>query len=113
MRRIAPEADIRITCVKNGVRLRCRQVLGKSAAHCQTCRPARELRCLFARRQAGSRKIGAPAIICGPGDIAPNMANEFVRVDELEKWLALLDRIADRRRYEALHAALPLRARSP
>ena len=34
---------------------------------------------------------GAPAIICGPGDIAQaHTANEFVRVEELEKCLAFL-----------------------
>ena len=39
---------------------------------------------------------GAPAIICGPGDIAQaHTANEFVRVDELEKCLAFLGRLAD------------------
>ena len=94
MRRIAPEADIRITCVKNGFRLRCRQVLRKSAAHCQTA-STRATLSLIARRHACSRKGGAPAIICGPSDVTPRMANEFVRVDELEKWLALLGRLAD------------------
>ena len=39
---------------------------------------------------------GAPAIICGPGDIAQaHTANEFIRVDELEKCLAFLGRLAD------------------
>jgi acetylornithine deacetylase len=39
---------------------------------------------------------GAPAIICGPGDIAQaHTANEFVAVSELEKCLAFLTRLAD------------------
>ena len=39
---------------------------------------------------------GAPAIICGPGDIAQaHTANEFVAVAELEKCLAFLGRLAD------------------
>ena len=39
---------------------------------------------------------GAPAIICGPGDIAQaHTVNEFVRVEELEKCLAFLGRLAD------------------
>ena len=39
---------------------------------------------------------GAPAIICGPGDIAQaHTANEFVAVTELEKCLAFLARLAD------------------
>jgi acetylornithine deacetylase len=39
---------------------------------------------------------GAPSIICGPGDIAQaHTPNEFVRVEELEKCLAFLARLAD------------------
>ena len=39
---------------------------------------------------------GAPAIICGPGDIAQaHTVNEFIRVEELEKCLAFLGRLAD------------------
>jgi len=39
---------------------------------------------------------GAPAIICGPGDIAQaHTANEFVEVVELEKCLRFLGRLAD------------------
>jgi acetylornithine deacetylase len=39
---------------------------------------------------------GAPAIICGPGDIAQaHTANEFIRIEELEKCLAFLTRLAD------------------
>ena len=39
---------------------------------------------------------GAPAIICGPGDIAQaHTANEFIRVEELEKCLTFLGRLAD------------------
>ena len=39
---------------------------------------------------------GAPAIICGPGDIAQaHTVNEFVSIDELEKCLGFLGRLAD------------------
>jgi acetylornithine deacetylase len=39
---------------------------------------------------------GAPAIICGPGDIAQaHTVNEFVRIEELEKCLGFLGRLAD------------------
>lgn len=39
---------------------------------------------------------GAPAIICGPGDIAQaHTVNEFLRVEELEKCLVFLRRLAD------------------
>jgi acetylornithine deacetylase len=39
---------------------------------------------------------GAPAIICGPGDIAQaHTVNEFVRIEELDKCLTFLGRLAD------------------
>jgi acetylornithine deacetylase len=39
---------------------------------------------------------GAPAIICGPGDIAQaHTVNEFVRTEELDKCLTFLGRLAD------------------
>jgi len=39
---------------------------------------------------------GAPAIVCGPGNIAQaHTANEFLRPDELEKCLLFLARLAD------------------
>ena len=39
---------------------------------------------------------GAPAIVCGPGNIAQaHTANEFLRLEELEKCLAFLGRLAD------------------
>jgi acetylornithine deacetylase len=39
---------------------------------------------------------GAPAIVCGPGDIAQaHTPNEFIRIEELEKCLRFLGRLAD------------------
>jgi acetylornithine deacetylase len=39
---------------------------------------------------------GAPAIICGPGNIAQaHTVNEFVRIEELDKCLTFLGRLAD------------------
>ena len=39
---------------------------------------------------------GAPATICGPGDIAQaHTVNEFLRTEELEKCLDFLGRLAD------------------
>jgi acetylornithine deacetylase len=39
---------------------------------------------------------GAPAIVCGPGNIAQaHTANEFIRASELEQCLAFLHRLAD------------------
>ena len=42
------------------------------------------------------RSHGIPTVICGPGDIAQaHTVNEFIRVEELEKCLAFLGRLAD------------------
>jgi acetylornithine deacetylase len=39
---------------------------------------------------------GAPAIVCGPGDIAQaHTPDEFIRIEELEKCLRFLGRLAD------------------
>ena len=39
---------------------------------------------------------GAPAVVIGPGNIAQaHTPNEFVRVEQLEKCLAFLGRVAD------------------
>jgi acetylornithine deacetylase len=39
---------------------------------------------------------GAPAIVCGPGNIAQaHTANEYVRVDQIERCLAYFGRLAD------------------
>jgi acetylornithine deacetylase len=39
---------------------------------------------------------GAPAVVCGPGDIAQaHTPNEFIEIAELEKCLAFLGRLAD------------------
>ena len=96
MRRIAPEADIKITRVnlvsayaadtRSGIVPLALKLAGQNATFAVSyCTEAG----LF---QDG----GAPAIICGPGDIAQaHTVNEFIRVDELEKCLAFLARLAD------------------
>ena len=39
---------------------------------------------------------GAPAVVCGPGDIAQaHTADEWIAASELDKCLALLGRLAD------------------
>ena len=75
-------------------------------------RPIRSLRDCSARLEAGAAEQafavsycteaglfqagGAPAIVCGPGNIAQaHTANEFLSLDELEKCLLFLGRLAD------------------
>ena len=96
MRRVAPEADIKITRAnlvsayaadtRSGIVPLTLKLAGQNETFAVSyCTEAG----LF---QDG----GAPAIICGPGDIAQaHTVNEFVRIEELEKCLAFLGRLAD------------------
>ena len=96
MRGIAPEADIRITATnrvaayaadaRSGIVPLTLTLAGRNKTHAVSyCTEAG----LF---QDG----GAPAIVCGPGNIAQaHTANEFVSVAELEKCLVFLGRLAD------------------
>ena len=39
---------------------------------------------------------GAPSVVCGPGDIAQaHTANEWVAVEQLERCMAFMSRVAD------------------
>jgi acetylornithine deacetylase len=96
MRRIAPEAQIGITATNqvaayaadagSGIVPLTLQLAGQNETYAVSyCTEAG----LF---QGG----GAPAIVCGPGNIAQaHTANEFVSVVELEKCLRFLARLAD------------------
>jgi acetylornithine deacetylase len=95
MRRIAKEANIAITAVNrvaaftadaaSGIVPLTLQLAGQNETFCVSyCTEAG----LF---QGG----GAPAIVCGPGNIAQaHTANEFIAISELEKCLRFLDRLA-------------------
>jgi acetylornithine deacetylase len=96
MRRIAPEADVRIAATNqvsayaadgpSGIVPLTLKLAGQNKTYAVSyCTEAG----LF---QGG----GAPAIVCGPGNIAQaHTANEFVEVAELEKCLLFLQRLAD------------------
>jgi acetylornithine deacetylase len=96
MRRTAPEADIKITATNrvpayaadagSGIVPLTLKLAGQNETYAVSyCTEAG----LF---QDG----GAPAIVCGPGDIAQaHTVNEFIRVEELAKCLAFLRRLAD------------------
>ena len=37
---------------------------------------------------------GCPAVVCGPGDVAQaHTADEFIEADQLDRFMALLDRV--------------------
>jgi acetylornithine deacetylase len=96
MRRLAPEAQITIRATnqvaayaadtQSGIVPLTLKLAGKNKTYAVSyCTEAG----LF---QGG----GAPAIVCGPGNIAQaHTANEFLSLAELEKCLVFLDRLAD------------------
>lgn len=96
MRRLAPEAEISIRATNqvaayaadtaSGIVPLTLKLAGQNKTHAVSyCTEAG----LF---QGG----GAPAIVCGPGNIAQaHTANEFLSLDELEKCLLFLGRLAD------------------
>ena len=51
----------------------------------------------FAAEAGQFSNAGFPSVICGPGDIAQaHRANEFCAVDQLEKCVAMIGRLAER-----------------
>ena len=96
MRRIAPESDIKVIGHQPRAGLRRRHRLGHHPADPQARPAERDLAVSYCTEAGIFQDGGAPAIICGPGDIAQaHTANEFIRVEELEKCLAFLARLAD------------------
>jgi acetylornithine deacetylase len=96
MQRAAPEADIKIMATN---RVPAYAADAKSGIVPLTLKLAGQNETLAVSycTEAGLfQDGGAPAIICGPGDIAQaHTANEFVDIAELEKCLAFLSRLAD------------------
>jgi acetylornithine deacetylase len=97
MRRIAPESDIKIAVTqhvpayaaetKSGIVLPLTlELAGQNETHAVS----------YATEAGLFQEGGAPAIVCGPGDIAQaHTANEFVEVAELERCLRFMARLAD------------------
>ena len=96
MRRLAPEAQITIRATnqvaayaadtQSGIVPLALKLAGKNKTYAVSyC------------TEAGLFQVGgAPAIVCGPGNIAQaHTANEFLSLAELEKCLVFLDRLAD------------------
>jgi acetylornithine deacetylase len=96
MRRIAPESDIKVI-VSNHVPAYAADTASGIIPLTLKLAQQNETYAVSYCTEAGIfQDGGAPAIICGPGDIAQaHTANEFIRVEELEKCLAFLGRLAD------------------
>jgi acetylornithine deacetylase len=96
MRRVAPEADIRIMVTNRVPAYAADTRSGIVPLTLKLAGQNETLAVSYCTEAGLFQDGGAPAIICGPGDIAQaHTANEFVAVAELEKCLAFLGRLAD------------------
>ena len=96
MRRIAPESDIKIRAMNHVAAYAADTASGIVPLTLKLAGQNETLAGSYCTEAGLFQDGGAPAIICGPGDIAQaHTVNEFIRVDELEKCLAFLGRLAD------------------
>jgi acetylornithine deacetylase len=96
MRRIAPESDIKVMVTNHVPAYAADTASGIIPLTLKLAQQNETYAVSYCTEAGIFQDGGAPAIICGPGDIAQaHTANEFIRVDELEKCLAFLGRLAD------------------
>lgn len=96
MRRIAPEADIKVIVTNHVPAYAADTASGIIPLTLKLAQQNETYAVSYCTEAGIFQDGGAPAIICGPGDIAQaHTANEFIRVEELEKCLAFLARLAD------------------
>ena len=96
MRRIAPESDIKVMVTNHVPAYAADTASGIIPLTLKLAQQNETYAVSYCTEAGMFQDGGAPAIICGPGDIAQaHTANEFIRVEELEKCLAFLGRLAD------------------
>jgi acetylornithine deacetylase len=96
MRRVAPESGIEIRAVNHVSAYAADEVSGIVPLALKLAGQNATLAVSYCTEAGLFQDGGAPAIICGPGDIAQaHTANEFIHIEELEKCLAFLTRLAD------------------
>jgi acetylornithine deacetylase len=96
MRRVAPEADVRIRITNSVPAYAADQLSGIVPLTLKIAGQNGTFAVSYCTEAGLFQTGGAPAIVCGPGDIAQaHTENEFIRVEELEKCLAFLARLAD------------------
>jgi acetylornithine deacetylase len=96
MRRVAPEADIRIAATNQVAAYAADVGSGIVPLTLQLAAQNETYAVSYCTEAGLFQGGGAPAIVCGPGNIAQaHTANEFVAVAELEKCLFFLGRLAD------------------
>ena len=96
MRRLAPESEINVQVMNHVSAYAADTVSGIVPLTLKLAGQNETLAVSYCTEAGLFQDGGAPAIICGPGDIAQaHTVNEFIRVEELQKCLAFLDRLAD------------------
>ena len=96
MRRVAPEANIEIRAINHVSAFAADTASGIVPLTLKLAGQNATFAVSYCTEAGLFQDGGAPAIICGPGDIAQaHTANEFIRIEELEKCLAFLTRLAD------------------
>jgi acetylornithine deacetylase len=96
MRRVAPESQIEIRAVNHVAAYAADEVSGIVPLTLKLAGQNATLAVSYCTEAGLFQGGGAPAIICGPGDIAQaHTANEFIDIAELEKCLVFLTRLAD------------------
>jgi acetylornithine deacetylase len=96
MRHVAPESEIKIRAMNHVAAYAADTPSGIVPLTLKLAGQNETLAVSYCTEAGLFQDGGAPAIICGPGDIAQaHTVNEFIRIEELEKCLAFLDRLAD------------------
>jgi acetylornithine deacetylase len=96
MQRAAPETGIAVTITNQVPAFQADTASGIVPLTLKLARQNDTFAVCYATEASLFQLGGAPAIVCGPGNIAQaHTPDEFIRVEELEKCLAFLGRVAD------------------
>ena len=96
MQEVAPEADIQITRVNSVPAFAADPSSDVFTLTLNLAGQNETSTVSYATEASLFHEAGAPSIVCGPGDIAQaHTANEWIEIEELDKCLSFLDRLAD------------------
>ena len=96
MRRVAEEADIKIAATNRVSAFAADEPSGIVPLTLKLAGQNETFAVSYCTEAGLFQEGGAPAVVCGPGHIAQaHTPNEFIRVEELEKCLGFLGRLAD------------------
>jgi len=96
MRRVAPESEIKILVMNHVAAYAANEASGIVPLTLKLAGQNETLAVSYCTEAGLFQDGGAPAIVCGPGDISQaHTVNEFIEIEELAKCLAFLGRLAD------------------